>query len=205
MTDFLVKRDDLRETRISDSAPPDLGPGLALLRVESFGPTANNITYAVFGEAMSYARGLRRAVSLACTAHGGQRYPSPQGEPYVLHLLRVMLAVEGESARMAAVLHDILEDTSVTVADLREHGIPERVVDAVGVLTHLDSLTYEEYIEEVDGDNLAREVKLADLADNLANNRRLPEEDHVVERIGRYERAIARLTREAVPDPGPRH
>ena len=76
----------------------------------------------------------------------------------------------------------------------------------MGVLTHLDSLTYEEYIEEVAGDNLAREVKLADLADNLANNRRLPEEDHVVERIGRYERAIARLTREAgLPDPGPRH
>jgi Protein of unknown function (DUF2855) len=54
MTDFLVKRDDLRETRIAESAPPDLGPGQALLRVESFGLTANNITYAVFGEAMSY-------------------------------------------------------------------------------------------------------------------------------------------------------
>jgi hypothetical protein len=54
MTDFLVKRDDLRECRIAESEPPELDPGQALLRVDSFGLTANNITYAVMGEAMSY-------------------------------------------------------------------------------------------------------------------------------------------------------
>ncbi len=54
MTDFLVKRGDLRECRIAESAPPELEPGRALLRVDSFGLTANNITYAVMGEAMSY-------------------------------------------------------------------------------------------------------------------------------------------------------
>lgn len=54
MTDFLVKRDDLRECRIEESAPPGLEAGQALLRVDSFGLTANNVTYAVFGEAMSY-------------------------------------------------------------------------------------------------------------------------------------------------------
>ncbi len=54
MTDFLVKRDDLRECRIAESEAPELEPGQALLRVETFGLTANNITYAVMGEAMSY-------------------------------------------------------------------------------------------------------------------------------------------------------
>jgi uncharacterized protein DUF2855 len=54
MTDFLVKRDDLRECRIADSAEPELDSGQALLRVDTFGLTANNVTYAVFGEAMSY-------------------------------------------------------------------------------------------------------------------------------------------------------
>jgi hypothetical protein len=54
MSDFLVKRDDLRECRIAESEPPELGPEEALLRVDSFGLTANNITYAVMGEAMSY-------------------------------------------------------------------------------------------------------------------------------------------------------
>ncbi|HET8863131.1 MAG TPA: DUF2855 family protein [Solirubrobacterales bacterium] len=54
MSDFLVKRDDLRECRIADSAAPELEAGQALLRVDTFGLTANNVTYAVFGEAMSY-------------------------------------------------------------------------------------------------------------------------------------------------------
>lgn len=54
MTDFLVKRDDLRECRVVESPVPELEPGQVLLRVETFGLTANNVTYAVFGEAMSY-------------------------------------------------------------------------------------------------------------------------------------------------------
>lgn len=54
MTDFLVKRDDLRECRIAESPAPEIEPGQALLRVDTFGLTANNVTYAVFGEAMHY-------------------------------------------------------------------------------------------------------------------------------------------------------
>lgn len=54
MSDFLVKRDDLRECRVVDSPTPEIGPGQALLRVDSFGLTSNNVTYAVFGEAMHY-------------------------------------------------------------------------------------------------------------------------------------------------------
>lgn len=54
MSDFLVKRDDLRQCRVADSPRPAPGPGQALLRVDSFGMTANNVTYAVMGEAMSY-------------------------------------------------------------------------------------------------------------------------------------------------------
>jgi hypothetical protein len=54
MTDFLVKRDDLRECRITESPPPEIEAGQALLRVDTFGLTANNVTYAVFGEAMNY-------------------------------------------------------------------------------------------------------------------------------------------------------
>jgi hypothetical protein len=54
MSDFLVKRDELRECRVAESGTPEPKPGQALLRVEAFGLTANNITYAVMGEAMSY-------------------------------------------------------------------------------------------------------------------------------------------------------
>jgi NADPH:quinone reductase-like Zn-dependent oxidoreductase len=54
MTDFLVRRDDLRDCRIAEGPPPEIGPGEALLRVDAAGLTANNVTYAVFGELMSY-------------------------------------------------------------------------------------------------------------------------------------------------------
>jgi (p)ppGpp synthase/HD superfamily hydrolase len=102
------------------------------------------------------ADALERAITLACWAHRGQRYPSPEAEPYILHPLRVMLAVQGSRAQMAAVLHDVIEDT------------------------------------EVDPDRL-REVKLADLADSLANNRRLASTPDVTARIDRYEQAVRRL------------
>jgi Protein of unknown function (DUF2855) len=54
MSDFMVKRDDLRESRIDESEVPELEPGQTLLRVDSFGLTANNITYAALGQLMSY-------------------------------------------------------------------------------------------------------------------------------------------------------
>src|SRR6478752_7666262 len=54
MAEFLVKRNELRECRIAESDSPEPGTGQALLRVDTFGMTSNNVTYAVFGEAMSY-------------------------------------------------------------------------------------------------------------------------------------------------------
>ena len=66
------------------------------------------------------ADALERAIALACRAHRGQRYPSPEAEPYILHPLRVMFAVQGFKAQTAAVLHDVLEDTEVNVDQLRQ-------------------------------------------------------------------------------------
>jgi hypothetical protein len=91
------------------------------------------------------------------------------------------------------VLHDVLEDTSVTVDQLHEAGLDDDVIDVVVAMTHRPDQTYEQYIEQVALNPLAREVKLADLADNLANNRRLNRTPDVVARIGRYQRAVRRL------------
>jgi (p)ppGpp synthase/HD superfamily hydrolase len=144
---------------------------------------------------------LERAIEIAVRAHAGQLYPARDGErgPYVLHLFRVMLAVEGWEARATAVLHDVIEDTPVTADDLREEGIPERVVEAVAALTHRDEDSYEAYVDALGPNPLAREVKLADLADNLATNLALPPTPANEARIARYEAAIAALS--AVPEP----
>jgi (p)ppGpp synthase/HD superfamily hydrolase len=76
---------------------------------------------------------LEDAIGLAVYAHRGQRDKS--GEPYILHVLRVMLRQEAETARIAAVLHDVLEDTSVTLADLRQAGYSDAVCTALDCLT----------------------------------------------------------------------
>jgi (p)ppGpp synthase/HD superfamily hydrolase len=138
---------------------------------------------------------LERAIEIAVRAHAGQLYPALDGErgPYVLHLFRAMLAVEGWDARTAAVLHDVIEDTSVTATNLREEGIPERVVEAVVALTHCEEDTYESYVEALAPNPLARQVKLADLADNLATNLAMPPTPANEARIARYEAAIATL------------
>ncbi|MDQ3702243.1 MAG: HD domain-containing protein [Chloroflexota bacterium] len=137
--------------------------------------------------------GLEDALLLAAEAHRGQVYPSQTGEPYILHPLRVMLRLESETERVAALLHDVVEDTPTTLTDLRRLGYPDDVVAAVDRLTRRDGETYEAYIERIAGDPLARRVKLADLADNLDNNRRLEPAPAVRERIARYERGQARL------------
>ena len=149
------------------------------------------------GRVVDAAQELELAIALAVRAHHGQRYPSPKAEPYILHPLSVMLNVSGVRAQTVAVLHDILEDTTVTAQELREANLSSEVVDAVTALTRRSGQTYEQYIEQVAGNAIARPVKLADLADNLANNKRLMRRPDVVARIERYERAIRRLQ---VPD-----
>ncbi len=139
---------------------------------------------------------LEDAIALAAHWHRGQNYPSVQREPFILHPLRVMLQVNSDVARIIAVLHDVLEDTDCTEDDLRRAGYSERVIEALDHLTRRDGEAYAAYIERIDEDALARQVKLADLADNLANNRRLAAVSasrDIRARITRYERAIAVL------------
>jgi len=132
---------------------------------------------------------LEDAIALAASAHRGQVYPSPQGEPFILHPLRVMLRVEGTIDRIVAVLHDLVEDTAYSLDDVRRLGYPAEVVAALDRLTHRETDTYDAYIQRVAGDAVARHVKLADLAENLANTRRWPPSAATTERMARYERA----------------
>ncbi|MCA9524318.1 MAG: bifunctional (p)ppGpp synthetase/guanosine-3',5'-bis(diphosphate) 3'-pyrophosphohydrolase [Myxococcales bacterium] len=135
---------------------------------------------------------LEEAILIATAAHRGQR--DRGGVPYILHPLRVMGKVSGSAERIAAVLHDVVEDTSVTLDDLRRAGFSDEIVDAVDALTRRESEGYDAFIRRLMPNAVARRVKIADLEDNL-DLLRLPQlAEHDFQRLIRYRKAHARLT-----------
>lgn len=112
-----------------------------------------------------------------------------------------MLAFVGAHEQMVGVLHDAIEDSYLTPADLVTAGYPPKVVEAIVCLSRRSGEPYSEYVERVDTNAVARRIKLVDLADNLVNNRRSPDALGNAERIIEYETALARLGAE--PQGGP--
>lgn len=128
---------------------------------------------------------LERAIELAARAHAGQR--DKGGHPYILHPLRVMQAVSGEAERIAAVLHDIVEDTAITFDDLLAEEFSVEVVDAVRLLTKFDGETREQAARRIVRNPIARAVKLADIADNMDLSRIPNPTERDFERLRQYE------------------
>lgn len=135
---------------------------------------------------------LEKAISLALQAHKGQK--DKGGAPYILHSLSVMYAVKGEEAKIVAVLHDVLEDSPLTLAELRQEGFSTEVLNALDLVTKKPGQAYEEYIRLISENQLARLVKLADLEDNIKEARlsHIGEDDR--NRIAKYKAAIVQLT-----------
>lgn len=133
---------------------------------------------------------LEKAILLAKKAHQGQ--VDKGGQPYFLHLLRVMESCETEEEKITALLHDTLEDTALTLDDLRKAGFSENVLEAIVCLTRGEE-DYMAYIEGVCRNPLASAVKAADLTDNMDLSR-IPnpaERDFV--RLEKYKKARKRI------------
>jgi len=130
-------------------------------------------------------------VALASRAHRGQL--DKAGQAYILHPLRVMLQFDDEPARIVAVLHDVLEDTSVTADSLRQAGYSEKVLAALEALSRRPGESYEDFIDRAAKNPLARRVKLADLADNMNMKRLSSRGESDERRLARYEAARQKL------------
>ncbi len=135
---------------------------------------------------------LEQALELALRAH--RRQKDRAGQPYILHPLRVMCRVQKPSERIAALLHDVVEDSDISLEDLRAHGFPEKIVHAVDCLTKREGESYDEQIRRAKSDPIAARVKLADLEDNMDVRRsgELGEKD--LARFNKYRRGWAMLT-----------
>ena len=114
---------------------------------------------------MIYTKLTKRALEVAMQAHKGQT--DPAGFPYILHPILVAEKQTKEMAAVAALLHDVVEDSDFDVRDLYEFGFPEEAVEAVKSLTHKKGEPYDQYIERVMRNPIATAVKLADLEQNM--------------------------------------
>ncbi|MFN0104265.1 MAG: HD domain-containing protein [Bryobacteraceae bacterium] len=112
---------------------------------------------------------LERAIALAAAAHEGQ--VDKAGAPYILHVLRVMMRLESAEERMAATLHDVVEDCGWTLDRLRAEGFPEDVVQGVDAVSRRETESYEEFVLRAMANPIGRRVKMADLQDNSDTSR----------------------------------
>lgn len=137
---------------------------------------------------------LSDTIILATTAHADQ--VDRVGQPYILHVLRVMLVMNTEEERLIALLHDVVEDGHATLNDLRVHGYGSAVVEAVDAISRRKAAgeTYRTFIDRVSQNSLATRVKLADLHDNLSRLARIPDPSTIAALQRRYEDALERLT-----------
>ena len=135
---------------------------------------------------------LEHAIAFAVKMHAGQ--VDKYGRSYILHPLRVMFRLESEVERIVGILHDVVEDSDITFADLRQMGYSEEIIEALDSVPRRDSETYEAFVLRSRENPIARRVKLADLEDNM-DIRRLPSEltEQDFARLKRYRRAWEQL------------
>lgn len=140
---------------------------------------------------------LERAIEIATEAHKGQY--DKAGNDYIGHPLRVMDMGRTEKEKIVGVLHDVVEDTEWTFAQLAAEGFSQEVIDALQCVTKLsENENYDDFIERVKKNPLATAVKINDLSDNM-DIRRLPYlSDKDVKRLKKYLKAYKKLTGEPV-------
>ncbi len=135
---------------------------------------------------------VEKAIEIAARAHANQ--VDKGGTPYIFHPLRLMLAVNSPFERMAAVLHDVVEDTDVALADLRDEGFPPEVVDAVEALTKRKGERRLEAARRAAKNPIALIVKLADVTDNMDLSRIPNPSEKDFNRLKEYEQVKKLLT-----------
>ena len=137
---------------------------------------------------------LQKARAIAEEAHRGQ--VDKGGNPYVQHPVRVAEACCTPEAKIAALLHDTIEDGGVTAGYLCEQGFPDCIVEAVVALTRQEGEDYEDYVRRVAANPIGREVKLADLSDNMDISRIPHPTNRDWSRLEKYRRAWRLLCRQ---------
>lgn len=140
---------------------------------------------------MIYTDLTKKALKISFNAHKDQIDKS--GMPYVYHPFHLAEQMDDEYSTCVALLHDVVEDTDMTLDELSEI-FPKEVTDAITMMTHNDSVPYLEYVREIKNNPIAAKVKLADLKHNSDLTRLDVVDDKTLERVEKYKKAISILT-----------
>ena len=134
---------------------------------------------------------LRKAIQLANDAHAGQL--DKGGHPYIDHPIAVAGKLNSEDEKIVALLHDTIEDTNLTLEIIAKAGFSSYVVHAVDCLTKRTGESYKDYIDRINGNSLARNVKIADIDHNmdLSRLKYVTNADKI--RLEKYSKALAVL------------
>lgn len=131
-----------------------------------------------------------KAATVASRVHAKQL--RKDGTPYIAHAIRVAIRVNTKHEKIVALLHDTVEDTDLTLDDLREIGFTEEIIESVDAMTRRPYESYAEFINRCKLDPIARVVKLADIDDNMEDQTALdPDEAGFLAK--RYTKARATL------------
>ncbi len=136
---------------------------------------------------------LERAIAIAAEAHAGQT--DKAGGAYILHPLRVMLRVSTVDERIAAVLHDVVEDTPLTLEALAAEGFSAPVLTAIDALTKRPGESRMDAAARAAANPIARVVKLADNAENMDMSRLPSPTERDFARLEEYKQVRALLMR----------
>lgn len=138
---------------------------------------------------MIYTTLTNKALRLAYAAHHGQMDKS--GQPYIFHPYHLAEQMTDEVSTCAALLHDVVEDTAVTIEEL-EKEFPKEVTEALRLLTHESGVDYFEYVRAIRKNPVAVKVKLADLAHNSDETRFLGCEEIPSEQLAKWREKYAK-------------
>ncbi len=130
------------------------------------------------------------ALELATKAHFGQK--DKAGKDYILHPITVASFMDTDEEKTVAYLHDVVEDTNVSLEDLSKVFSTE-IVEAVDTITKRNNESYEEYLKRVSTNKIARKVKVSDMLHNMDLTRlpKITEKD--IERVNKYKRSVIYL------------
>ena len=140
---------------------------------------------------MIYTALTKKAMKVCFEAHKDQL--DKTGLPYVFHPFHLAEQMTTEQTTIVALLHDVVEDTDYTLADLKALGFDGEVLCAIDLMTHRDEVPYMDYVAEIKKNPIAKAVKLADLRHNSDMSRLDTITEYDKARAEKYKKAIALL------------